>query len=84
VCVLICRITFASAGCSASLGSAMAQGVTRGLLLQRCGFVPSSAHIKGALEQDSFSVNCFFHTNINKLAYTPVFVAFIASHKLRV
>jgi len=49
----------ASAGCSADLGGAMAQGVSRGLLLRRREFVPKSAHMKGALGQDSVSVNCF-------------------------
>jgi hypothetical protein len=66
-----------------SLGSAMAQGVSRGLLLRRRGFVPRPAHMKGAVGQDSLRVNCYFHININTLLYTPVFVAFIASYKLR-
>jgi hypothetical protein len=83
MCVLVCRITFTSAGCSASVGNAIAQGVSRGLLLRRRGFVPRPSYMKGALGHDSVRVNCFFHINISTLVYSPIFIAFIASYKLR-
>jgi hypothetical protein len=73
-----------SAGCNDSLGSAMAQGVSRGLLLRRRGFVLRPAHMKGAMGHNSLRVNCFCHININTLVHIPVFIAFITSYKLRV